>query len=189
MVLFSVILSSLFIKHSMTEDWTYDVNGIYDDDFNLINYEVNARDTVELYDLEDSEVNILMILSISLAVSSIAYVLVSYKKEQKHNYNNMKQGLSMKKITGGITFISAGAGLIFLFFVLFTENVFREAEGGFAWIGFFLLSLTIIHYTVSTKFWTSKLTALESLDRETEIIKRQIEKRELLAKLESLERK
>ena len=94
----------------------------------------------------------------------------------------------MKKITGAIAFLAAIAGLIFLVFILFEEKVFREAESGFAWIGFFLLALNVIHYTVSTKFWTSKLTLLESLDRETEIIKKQIEKRELLTKLENLER-
>ncbi len=94
----------------------------------------------------------------------------------------------MKKITGAITFLAAITGLIFLIYILFEENIFREAEGGFAWIGFFLLALSVIHYTVSNKFWTSKLTLLESLDRETEIIKKQIEKRELLTKLEKLEK-
>lgn len=95
----------------------------------------------------------------------------------------------MKKITGAITFLAAVAGLILLIVISIKEpeDVFRD-EGKFAWIGLFLLSLCIIHYTVSTKFWTSKLTLLESLDRETEIIKKQIEKRELLTKLENLER-
>lgn len=82
-VLFSVVMSSLFIKHSMTEDWKYNVNGNYDDSFNLINYEVSTRDTVELYALEESEADILMILSICLSVSSITYVLITYKKSTK----------------------------------------------------------------------------------------------------------
>ena len=95
----------------------------------------------------------------------------------------------MKKITGALTFLAAIAGLILLIFILFEDNVFRRADEGFAWIGLFLLALSVIHYTVSTKFWTSKLTLLESLDRETEIIRKQIERRELLTKLESLEKK
>lgn len=56
------------------------------------------------------------------------------------------------------------------------------------------LSLTLvgfasgIYYTIVTKFGVSKPTVLESLERENEIIRKQIEKRELLSKLESFEK-
>lgn len=82
-VLLSVFMSSLFIKYSMTEDWKYDVRGNYDDNFNLLNYEVSTQDTVELYALEESQADILMILSICLTFSSVTYVLITYKKSTK----------------------------------------------------------------------------------------------------------
>ncbi len=45
-----------------------------------------------------------------------------------------------------------------------------------------------IYYVVTTSFG-SKPTVLENLEKENQIIKKQIEKRELLAKLETLEKK
>ena len=94
----------------------------------------------------------------------------------------------MKKITGGITFITGIAGVILLLLWIFEENVFKSIERGLAWTGLFLLALSVIHFTVTMKFWTSKLSIIESLDRETEIIKKKIELKELLAKLENLEK-
>lgn len=97
----------------------------------------------------------------------------------------------MKKITGVTSFIGATIGLVVLLYVFFEESIYDngDSEGILLWIAFLILSICIIHYTVVTKFWTSKLSILESLERENEIIKKQIEKRELLAKLENLEKK
>jgi len=54
---------------------------------------------------------------------------------------------------------------------------------------FFLISLLSgIYYLASTKFGSAKLNAIENIDLETKIIKMQIEKKELLAKLEDIEK-
>lgn len=45
-----------------------------------------------------------------------------------------------------------------------------------------------IYYTIVTKFGSSKPAVLESLERENDIIRKQIEKKELLSKLESFEK-
>lgn len=58
-------------------------------------------------------------------------------------------------------------------------------------VGIFMLlipSSAGIYYTISTKFGAMP-TVLENLEKENQIIMKQIEKRELLAKLETLEKK
>ena len=93
----------------------------------------------------------------------------------------------MKKITGYIVFVGSIVILIFLIYV-----GIRESNYGFDFVDFLLwilptlVCLCALYYTCATKFWTTKLTVLESIERENEIIKRQIEKKELLNKLDSL---
>lgn len=85
-------------------------------------------------------------------------------------------------------FAAASIGLIFLIFIMFDKDVFSEdVENIIPWFLFLLVTISGIYYTVKTKFWTTRPTVFESLERETEIIKKQIEKKELLAKLENLE--
>lgn len=96
----------------------------------------------------------------------------------------------MKRITGTISFLGSGISLIFLIYIFFDEELYDgDDKGLLLWIGLFILSICVLHYCVSNKFWTSKISVLENLDRENEIIKKQIEKRELLVKLENLEKK
>ncbi len=111
-------------------------------------------------------------------------------KDHSDQVNNMITNntlLNMKKVTGAIIFIAAIISFFALIFVLFKEELYEDEEI-FPWFGALIISCAAIHYTISTKFWNTKLSILESLDRETEIIKKQIEKKELLAKLESLEK-
>lgn len=93
----------------------------------------------------------------------------------------------MKKITGGLTFIAGLTGLGILIFWLFEDNVYGDTEEGFVWIVLLLIALSVIYYSIVSKFWDSKHSVIDSLERETEIIKKKIEKRELLTKLEKLE--
>ena len=95
--------------------------------------------------------------------------------------------MTMKKTTGAISFLGSGIGLIFLVYVFFDEELY--CEDLLLWIGLFILSICVLHYCFSTKFWTSKISVLDDLERENQIIKKQIEKRELLAKLENFEKK
>lgn len=99
----------------------------------------------------------------------------------------------MKKITGGIIFIASVIGIIILFTTFLDEFLdeepYYQTEAVLAWIACLLISISGIHYTLTSNFWQSKLSVLESINQENEIIKKQIEKRELLAKLENLEKK
>lgn len=97
----------------------------------------------------------------------------------------------MKKTTGVISFFGTGIGLIFLIYIFFYEEVYNQTRdyGFLLWIALFILGICVLHYCFSSKFWTSKISIIESLERENEIIKKQIEKRELLTKLENLEKK
>lgn len=96
----------------------------------------------------------------------------------------------MKKATGAISFFGAIVSLIFLIYIFFDEELYDDNDKGLLlWIALFILSLCVIYFCFASKFWTSKISVIESLDRENEIIKKQIEKRELLAKLENLEKK
>lgn len=102
----------------------------------------------------------------------------------------------MKKISGITTFIGCSVGALGTLYGLF-DTFRRWQENGYdSYLQDMLLILLImiafalgIHYTVVTKFGYSKPSVLENLERENEIIRKQIEKRELLLKLENLEKK
>lgn len=82
----------------------------------------------------------------------------------------------MKRITGTISFLGSGISLIFLIYIFFDEELYDgDDKGLLLWIGLFILSICVLHYCFSNKFWTSKISVLENLDRENEIIKKQIE--------------
>lgn len=98
--------------------------------------------------------------------------------------------MTMKKTTGAISFLGTCIGFIFLIYVFFDEELYEGRDKGLlVWIALFILSICVFHYCFSTKFWTSKNSVIDNLERENEIIKKQIEKRELLLKLENLEKK
>ncbi len=98
----------------------------------------------------------------------------------------------MRKLTGAIT-LAIGIILIVLFiyglnYLLNTKHAVRTDEI-LVLISAPFLSFCTIHYTLVTRFWKSTTSIIEELDRENEIIKRQIEKQELLAKLEIVKAK
>jgi multisubunit Na+/H+ antiporter MnhB subunit len=101
----------------------------------------------------------------------------------------------MKRITGIVSFLGGVIGVILMLRIFITELVpqdeFDEWEytGLFFW-GLTLLSmLSVVYYTLSNRFWTTKAEPLEALTTENEIIKKKIERQELLVKLEQLEKK
>lgn len=94
----------------------------------------------------------------------------------------------MKKISGLVSCIGSIVGFFFMSFAYFKYSRTYDEDLVLS-IGVDILCISTIYYTVSTKFWTSNLSVIESLEKENEIIEKQIEKRELLAKLETLEKK
>lgn len=102
----------------------------------------------------------------------------------------------LRKISGVTTFIGCSIGALVSLYGLFeTFNRWKKYHSDSAFNDMLLILLILIafslgiYYTVTTKFGFSKPTVLENLERENEIIRKQIEKRELLAKLEKLEKK
>lgn len=102
----------------------------------------------------------------------------------------------MKKISGITTFIGCSIGALGSLYGLFdTYNKWKEYDDYSSANELLLILLIVIafslgiYYTVITKFGFSKTTILDNLERENEIIRKQIEKRELLLKLENLEKK
>ena len=101
----------------------------------------------------------------------------------------------MRKITGIIVFIESSIAIFAcLAWLVNTYSKWDEYSDGsdiLEMIGIFMLlipSSAGIFYTIKTKFG-SKPTLLDNLEIENQIIKKQIEKKELLAKLETLEKK
>lgn len=102
----------------------------------------------------------------------------------------------MKKIAGFIILLGGIALLIidvYEFFRTIRSEYFTDSDKEYILLLIFYLApiAACIYYPIATKFGDtkSKNLVLENLDKENEIIKRQIEKRELLSKLETLEKK
>ena len=102
----------------------------------------------------------------------------------------------MKRVFGMIHFISLLGGIIFCIYVIIwgysrleDDESLSDAKDIPPAILFIVLLSIGTYYVIATKFGAVKSNILEDLDRENEIIKKQIEKRELLAKLENLEKK
>jgi hypothetical protein len=94
----------------------------------------------------------------------------------------------MKRIAGIISFLGAGTYLIFLIYAFFEEELYQErAQVILLFTASSILCLCVLYYCFSNKFWISRNPILDSLEMETEIIKKKIEKKELLLKLEKLE--
>ncbi len=98
----------------------------------------------------------------------------------------------MKKIAGIGLFIGACLWIIFFVFSLYQHNEFytyeEEFYAGFVPLGVFfsISSVSTIYYVWATIF--RKPSGMESIEIETKIIQLQIEKKELLARLEALEK-
>ncbi len=93
----------------------------------------------------------------------------------------------MKRIAG-ITFFASCCFMVLTLFYLLFEDTRKNYEDYIVGALAFIFSASAIYYLVVTKFGSTKLSAIDSIDLENEIIKKQIEKRELLARLEVLEK-
>lgn len=82
-ILFAGTFTLIFLKYYFTEDFRYKVEGNFDDDFNVIGYEVEVEETTELYNLEDSDVNLLIFTGASLSILSVVYVLLTLREKNK----------------------------------------------------------------------------------------------------------
>lgn len=93
----------------------------------------------------------------------------------------------LKKICGFITILTSIACFIVAIVVLFTEV--RYSDEFVLTFAAILISTSIFYFSFSTKFWNTKPKPIKDLDNELEIIKKNIEKKELLNKLKLLEEK
>ncbi len=92
----------------------------------------------------------------------------------------------MKKIAGGLNFTFSLTAFGILIVTAF------EGVKWYATIGLLCLSimpLAGIYYTLVTRFWTDKTLVENDLDKENIIIKKRIERQELLKKLAEIESK
>jgi hypothetical protein len=95
----------------------------------------------------------------------------------------------MIKISGHIVFIgNIIVILIFLYFMAIEDNSANIRESILILL-ILIFSISGIFYTIKTRFWTDKPSIIEDLEKENEIIKRKIEKMELLKKLNEYEQK
>lgn len=95
----------------------------------------------------------------------------------------------MKKVIGITLFIVFIAGILISILVIINDysRLVSRDEIVPAILAIILSSLGIF-YVSATKFGSVNPTVLEDLEKENEIIRKQIEKKELLSKLESLEK-
>jgi hypothetical protein len=105
----------------------------------------------------------------------------------------------MKKIAGIISLIGCCAAIIFcvyaLYFELMEYNEDRITQPIDLTKNLLIAGLCIIpwalgiYYTIATRFGAIEPAVLQHLEKENNFIRKQIEKRELLVKLENLEKK
>jgi hypothetical protein len=99
---------------------------------------------------------------------------------------------TLKVITGWLTFLSSLMGLVSVLFVFYMEIERGLKYMGWhellGFLGLLLILLSIIYYSVTNRFWTTSPSALEILDNEIKITKKKIEQKELIIKLEKLEK-
>lgn len=93
----------------------------------------------------------------------------------------------MKRIAS-ITFFASCCFMVLTLFYLLFEDTRKNYEDYIVGVLAFIFSASAIYYVVVTKFGSAKRSALDNIELENEIIKKQIEKRKLLARLEALEK-
>lgn len=91
----------------------------------------------------------------------------------------------MKKIAGGLTFIFSIVSFGTILFIVFSEDI--EWYGMTGLLSLSILPLAGTYYTIKTRFWTDKSLIEQDLEKENAIIKKKIERQELLKKLSSIE--
>jgi len=102
----------------------------------------------------------------------------------------------MKKVIGIILFIVFIAGVLISVYVIIDDYSRLEEWESISDATLIVPSILAIilfslgmFYVAATKFGSVNPTVLENLEKENEIIRKQIEKKELLSKLENLEKK
>lgn len=87
------------------------------------------------------------------------------------------------KVTAIISFLSGIGWGLFVLFVFAKEN---NIDGGefLACFAFLVYTISTVLYVVWTKFGKNEYSALEKIDHENQLLKKQIEQKELRKKLE-----
>ena len=97
----------------------------------------------------------------------------------------------LKKISGFITFLAAVIAFfgVIIFWIFAASNNLRPSEF-FKGLAIFIPSIIVLLFVNQTKFWRDNLKPKKLKDLETEIniIKKQIEKKELFLKLNSIKK-
>ncbi len=92
----------------------------------------------------------------------------------------------MKKVSGLITFIGSIITLVMFIINLDLDIEDTPFDVLLLFLGIHVLCISAIYYTVATKFWIQSGSKIDILNAENDILKKQIEQKELLKKLESL---
>ena len=88
-----------------------------------------------------------------------------------------------EKVTAMISFLGGiGWGLFGLFIILDDNN--PRPEDFLAYFAFMISTISIVLYVIWTKFGNKEFSDLEKMDHENQILKKQIEQKELKKKLE-----
>lgn len=104
-------------------------------------------------------------------------------KVSKHSTKKTYKSKSMKeKVTGIISFVGGLGWGLFGLFVIADESSF-SGEDIFILSALMLSTISTILYVVWTKFGKKELSELEKIDYENQLLKRQIEQKELRKKL------
>ena len=88
-----------------------------------------------------------------------------------------------EKVTAMISFLGGiGWGLFGLFIILDDNN--PRPEDFLAYFAFMISTISIVLYVIWTKVGNKQFSDLEKMDHENQILKKQIEQKELKKKLE-----
>ena len=88
-----------------------------------------------------------------------------------------------EKVTAMISFLGGlGWGLFGLFMIFDDSNI--RAEEFLVYSAIMISAISIVLYVIWTKFGNKKFSDLEKMDHENQILKKQIEQKELKKKLE-----
>jgi len=87
-----------------------------------------------------------------------------------------------EKVTGIISFLGGIGWGLFGVFIIFDEGI--DDDFFFLLFALLLPAISIIMYVIWTKFGKKEFSELEKMDYENQLLKRQIEQKELKKKLE-----
>jgi hypothetical protein len=90
-----------------------------------------------------------------------------------------------KVATGVLAFTGALVCQGLLVYLLVIEKIYNDKrpQGFLLWVCFTLFFVSVLYYTVITRFWSARVSRIHDMDLENEILRRRVEKKELEAKL------